>query len=197
MARSRSIRKLDPQELKIAKALIRNPRISDNRLGEENSIPVRTVNRKRTRMESERLLRYFAEVDMSETGTGHFSCRHLYIIRFKVGVRINQFIDELHREPKVVTVFTRSVYESHVAEIDGRVALVMVIEGVSDADIVERFQEEIVPALRKNHGKDTIEEISTIRLLSRVRMLRNYIPEVNMDKGRIRDSWHRDSVFVA
>ena len=70
-------RKLDEQELKIAKALIRSPRISDNRLGDENDLPIRSVSRKRARMEREGLLRYFAEVDMSVSGTGHFQCPRL------------------------------------------------------------------------------------------------------------------------
>jgi len=174
---------LDAQELKIVRALVRDPRLSDNKLGEQNRIPVRTVSRKRARMEQDQLLRYFTELDMGESGTGHFQCRHMYIIRFEVDVRLSRFLEEINREPKVVTVFTRSVYESHVAEIDGRVALVMIIDGVSDADIVERFQEEILPALKSNHGK--------------VRMLRNYIPDVNMDNGRISDSWHSDAIFVA
>ena len=75
------MRKLDEQELKIVKALTRNPRLSDNRLGELYDIPVRTVSRKRARLEREGLLRYFAEVDMSADGTGYFPCSHLYIIR--------------------------------------------------------------------------------------------------------------------
>ena len=43
-------RDLDEQEQRIVAALVRNPRISDNRLGEENDIPVRTVSRKRSRL---------------------------------------------------------------------------------------------------------------------------------------------------
>jgi len=188
---------LDNQELRIAKALIRNPRLSDNRLGEENDIPVRTVSRKRARLEESGLLQYFAEVDMSERGTGHFQCRHLYIIKFRIGVTVKQIQNEVRNEPNVVTVFTRSIYESYIAELDGRVALVMVVEGASDTDVVERFQEEIVPSLKKNHGDDSIEEVSTIRLLSRVRLLRNYLPEVNMQHGRMRPDWSDDAIFVA
>jgi DNA-binding Lrp family transcriptional regulator len=188
---------LDSQELKIAKALIRNPRLSDNRLGEENDIPVRTVSRKRARLEEGGLLQYFAHVDMSERGTGHFQCRHLYIIKFRIGVTVKQIQNEVRNEPNVVTVFTRSIYESYIAELDGRVALVMVVEGASDTDVVERFQEEIVPSLKKNHGDDSIEEVSTIRLLSRVRLLRNYLPEVNMQNGRMKPDWSADAIFVA
>lgn len=191
------MRKLDEQELKIAKALVRNPRLSDNRLGELYDIPVRTVSRKRARLEREGLLRYFAEVDMSESGTGYFPCSHLYTIRFKVGVTVRQIQDEIRDEPNVVTVFTQLIRESHIAEIDGRVALVMVVEGTSDANIVDSFQDKIVPSLQKNHGKDSIESISTIRLLGRVRILRNYLPAVNMENGMMRSDWSTDSIFVA
>lgn len=191
------MRKLDDRETQIAKALIRNPRISDNRLGEVYNIPVRTVSRKRARMEQEGLLRYFAEVDMSAQGTGYFPCCHLYIIRFKVGVTVSQIQDEIREEPTVVTVFTQLIRESYVAEIDGRVALVMVVEGTSDADVVQSFQHKIVPSLQKNHGKDSIEDISTIRLLGRVRILRNYLPAVNMENGMMKPDWSTDSIFVA
>ncbi len=187
---------LDEQEQRIVKALVRNPRISDNRLGDENDIPVRTVSRKRSRLERDGLLRYFAEVDMSETGTGHFACRHLYIIKFRVGITVKQIQREVENEPHVVTVFTKSIYASHIAEIDGRVALVMIVDGRNDADIVERFQEEIVPALQRTHGDDSIEAIETIRLLAPVRMLRNYLPAVNMERGRLKDDWSIDSIFV-
>jgi len=43
----------------------------------------------------------------------------------------------------------------------------MVIEGKHDADIVENVQGKIVPSLRKNHGPDSIEEISTIACSAR------------------------------
>ncbi len=189
-------RSLDDQELKIAKALVRNPRVSDNRLGEENDIPVRTVGRKRQRMEDEGLLRYFAEVDVTADGTGRFPCRHLYIVRFRVGVTLTDLIEEVRGEPNVVTVFTESIHESFIAEIDGRLALMMVVEGASDGDVVERFQRDIVPSLRKNHGQDSIEDIETVRLLRRVRLLRNYLPDVNMEHGRMKSSWSLDSIYV-
>ena len=188
---------LDEQEIGIARALIRNPRRSDNRLGEENGIPVRTVSRKRGRLEQGGVLRYFAEVDMSESGTGHFSCRHLYIIKFRIGVTEKALLEEVQNEPHVVTVFTRSIYESYVAEIDGHVALVMAVDGASDSDVLARVQEQIIPALRKRHGPDSIEDVQTIRLLSKVRKLRNYLPAVNMEGGMMKPDWSIDAIFVA
>jgi DNA-binding Lrp family transcriptional regulator len=190
------MRELDEQEVTIAKALIKNPRISDNRLGEEYAIPIRTVSRKRGRLESEELIRYFAEVDMSEHGTGRFRCRHLYTIKFGVGVTLRDLRRRVLNEPNVMTAFTRSVYTSHLAEIDGRVAIVLIVDGESDADIVERVQEEVIPALRAKHGETAIEEVETIRLLEPVRMLRNYLPAMNMRGGKMRPDWSLDAIFV-
>lgn len=187
----------DEQEIRIAKALIRNPRLSDNRLGEENDIAVRTVSRKRARMEQAGVLSYFAEVEMGESGTGHYACRHLYVIKFRLGVTERALLDEVRNEPHVVTVFTRSIYESYVAEIDGRAALVMAVDGASDSDVLARVQEQIVPALRKRHGADSIEDVQTIRLLSPVRKLRNYLPAVNMERGMMKADWSDQAIFVA
>ena len=53
------LRKLDNQEIKIVKALIRNPRISDNQIGLRTGVPIRTVNRKRKKMEEKGLLKYY------------------------------------------------------------------------------------------------------------------------------------------
>jgi DNA-binding Lrp family transcriptional regulator len=190
------VRELDDQERAIARALIKDPRISDNRLGEEYGIPVRTVSRKRARLESEGLLRYFAELDMSERGTGRFRCRHLYTIKFGVGVTLRDLKRRVLNEPNVMTAFTRSVYTSHIAEIDGRVALVLIVDGESDADIVERVQEEIIPALKAKHGDNAVEGVETVRLLQPIRMLRNYLPGLNMEGGKMRRDWSVDAIFV-
>ena len=63
---------LDDQERRIIRALIRNPRSSDNRISTLTSVPVRTVSRKRTRLEQEGILSYYASVDMQAKGTGRF-----------------------------------------------------------------------------------------------------------------------------
>ncbi len=188
---------LDEQEVKIAKALIRNPRISDNKLAEQRGISPKTVGKKRQRLEDDGLLRYFAEIDMSAAGTGRYLCRHLYIIRCKIGVTVKQLLKVVEQEPKVATVFTQSVYESHVAEVDGRVALVMLIDGTSDADIIEKFQEQIVPALEERHKKPgIIDEVSTMRLIHPIRVMRNYILPLNMEHGMLRDDWSDDSIVI-
>ena len=187
---------LDDQEKLIVKALIRDPRLSDNQVGKLTGVPTPSVRRKRKKLEEEGLLAYFAALDMQESGTGTFGARHLYVIKFRIGITVKQLVEEIKNEPNVRTIFTDLIYESHIAEIEGRVALVMIIEGKNDADIVENVQGRIVPSLRKNHGADSIEEISTIRLLSPVRIFHNYVPLVNMRQGVLNSDWPKDAVFV-
>ena len=57
-------RPLDEQEERIAKALIKNPRLSDNQIGKLTGVPVRTVSRKREKLEESGVLNYFAQVNM-------------------------------------------------------------------------------------------------------------------------------------
>jgi len=191
-----AVRVLDDQEKLIVRALIRDPRLSDNQVGKLTGVPTPSVRRKRKKLEEEGLLSYFAALDMQESGTGTFGARHLYVIKFRIGITVKQLVEEIKNEPNVRTIFTDLIYESHIAEIEGRVALVMIIEGKHDADIVENVQGNIVPSLRKNHGPDSIEEISTIRLLNPVRIFHNYVPLVNMRQGVLNPDWPKDAVFV-
>jgi DNA-binding Lrp family transcriptional regulator len=190
------MRAIDEQEKKIIRALIRDPRQSDYQIGKHAGVPAPTVRRKRMKLEQEGLLSYFTAIDSQETGTGTFGARHLYTIRFRIGVTVKQIVDEIKSEPNIRSIFTDLIYESHIAEIEGRVALVMIIEGKNDADIVENVQGKIVPSLRKNHGPDSIEEISTVRLLSPIRIFHNYLPPVNMSHGLLRSDWPDDAIFV-
>ncbi|HUJ09649.1 MAG TPA: Lrp/AsnC family transcriptional regulator [Verrucomicrobiae bacterium] len=190
------MRILDEQERAILKTLIRDPRQSDNYISKVTGVPTPSVRRKRHRLENEGLLSYFAAVDLQETGTGTFGARHLYTIKFRIGITVKQIVEEIKSEPNVRSVFTDLIYESHIAEMDGRVALVMIIEGKHDADIIENVQGKIIPSLRKNHGPDSIEEISTLRLLGPIRIFHNYVPLVNMEKGVLRSDWTDDAIFV-
>ena len=75
-------------------------------------------------------------------GTGYFPCRHLYIIQFRS--RRDRQPDPGRNSQRAERGhgLHRLIRESHIAEIDGRVAIVMVVEGTSDSDIVERFTAE-------------------------------------------------------
>lgn len=189
-------RELDEQERKIVRALIRDPRQSDNAIGEATGVNVRTVSRKRQRLEEEGVLSYYTNVDLTASGTGQYKTRHLYTIKFRIGVSHKQLLEDIQREPAVRSVFTEVLFESHIAEIDGKLAMLLFIDGESDLDIVQTVQEKLIPSLRRNHGEDSIEEVSTVRILSPVRCLRNYVLPVNMEAGFVKNDWPDDAIYV-
>ncbi len=190
------MRELDDQERRIVRQLVRDPRESDNAIGEITGVNVRTVGRKRKRLEQEGVLSYYTQLDLSAQGTGQFNSRHLYIIKFRIGVTFKQITEDIQREPFVRSMFTEIIFESHIAEIDGKLAMLLYIDGASDTDIVQTVQEKLIPSLLRNHGENSIEEISTVRLLSPVRVMRNYLPFVNMENGYIRKDWPDEAIYV-
>ena len=189
-------RDLDEQERLIIRHLIRDPRESDNGIGEATGVNVRTVGRKRQKLEQAGILSYFTHLDLSSTGTGQFNTRHLYIIKFRIGITYKQLLDDIKREPFVRSVFTEIIFESHIAEIDGKLAMLLFIDGARDTDIVQTVQERLIPSLLRNHGEGSIEEVNTVRILSPVRVMRNYVLPVNMEAGYIRRDWPDDAIYV-
>jgi len=190
------VKKLDDQERLILKALVRNPRYSDNRISILTGVPVKTVSRKRARLEDEGILSYYAGLNFQADGLARFNTQHLVIIRFKIGITLGQIMEEIRSEPNVANVFSEYIRDSFVAEVDGHIALTMVIEGESDSDVTESLQARIIPSLRKNHGQDSIEELKTVRLLSAIRREHNYLPKINMVAGKMKDDWPDDALFV-
>jgi DNA-binding Lrp family transcriptional regulator len=189
-------RLLDDQERAIVRALIRDPRESDNAIGLKTGVNVRTVGRKRQRLEEEGILSYFTHVDLSERGTGQFPIRHLYIITFRNGITHSGLVADIQKEPFVRSVFTEVIFESHIAEIDGKLAMLLFIDGASEKDIVETVQGQLIPSLLKNHGENSVEDVRTIRVLSPVRMLRNYILPVNVRSGYLKPDWPDDAIYM-
>ena len=190
------MKELDEQERLILRHLIRDPRESDNGIGEATGVNVRTVGRKRQRLEQAGILSYFAHLDLSSRGTGQFNTRHLYIIKFRIGITYKQVLEDIQREPFVRSIFTEIIFESHIAEIDGKTAMLLFIDGESDTGIVQTVQEQLIPSLLRNHGENSIEEVSTIRVLAPVRAMRNYVLPVNMDSGYIRKDWPDEAIYV-
>ena len=190
------MKELDEQERLIVRHLIRDPRESDNGIGEATGVNVRTVGRKRQRLEQAGILSYFTHLDLSARGTGQFGARHLYIIKFRIGITYKQLLDDIQREPFVRSIFTEIIFESHVAEIDGKLAMLLFIDGADETNIVQTVQEQLIPSLLRNHGENSIEAVNTIRVLAPVRTMRNYIQPVNMDAGYIKKDWPDEAIYV-
>jgi DNA-binding Lrp family transcriptional regulator len=187
---------LDSHEKKIIRALIKNPRMSDNQVGKTTGVPIRTVSRKRKKLEDEGLISYHLLVNTGPEGTGRFGARHLYLVKFRLGISQDKIIREVKEEPNVRTIFTDFIYESHIAEIDGHTALALLTEGKTDDEINTKFNDIMIPSLEKNHGKGCILEVKTIRLSKPIRIFHNYLPMVNISHGVIEDNWSDDAIFV-
>lgn len=190
------MKELDEQERLIVRHLIRDPRESDNGIGEATGVNVRTVGRKRQRLEHAGILSYFTHLDLSTRGTGQFGARHLYIIKFRIGVTYKQLLDDIQREPFVRSIFTEIIFESHIAEIDGKLAMLLFIDGADETNIVQTVQEQLIPSLLRNHGENSIEAVNTVRVLAPVRTMRNYIQPVNMNSGYIKKDWPDEAIYV-
>jgi len=190
------MKELDDQERLIVRHLIRDPRESDNGIGEATGVNVRTVGRKRQRLEQAGILSYYTHLDLSSRGTGQFGARHLYIIKFRIGITYKQVLEDIQREPFVRSIFTEIIFESHIAEIDGKLAMLLFIDGANETEIVQTVQEQLIPSLLRNHGENSIEEVNTIRVLAPVRTVRNYIQPVNMKDGYIKKDWPDEAIYV-
>ena len=188
-------RPLDDQEKAIARHLVRDPRATDKSISDATGVPLRTVGRKRQKLEQEGLLRFWASVDLGESGTRQYNASHLYIIKFALGVTYENLREKIRGERQIPEL-TDMIAESHIAEIDGKLSLLFVIEGTSDRDIVRSVHERLIPSLMKNHGAHSIQEITTLRLLSPVRVLRNYLPLINMAGSTMRRDWPEDAIYV-
>ncbi len=181
---------LDEQEKLIIKALINDPRMSDNNIGKLTKVPIRTVSRKRKKLEEEGKISYYVSINTQN------KARHLYIVKFKMGVTKNRLKDEIKKEPKIKTLFTELIYESHFAEMSGHTAILLIIEGSSDEEISESFNGKILPSMLKNHGQDSIIEITTIRLGENIRMFHNYLSFINIKHGKLSKDWLLESIYA-
>jgi len=190
------MRTLDNHEVMIIRELIRNPRISDNKISKRTSIPVMTINRKRKRLEEQKLLRYYVSIDKGEFGLRIFGAKQLYIIKFKMGITRQNYLNNLEKDPKWRTFNSIFISLAYLGEKDGHLALTMILDAKEENLLVEEFNGKIVPFLREKLGNDCIVSVETTTLNKLVRVHHNYMPAYNMEKGIIKDSWPDEMIFV-
>lgn len=188
-------RPLDNAEKFIARQLIKNPRATDKSISESSNTPLRTVGRRRRRLEEEGILRYYAEVDLGSTGTRQNASRHMYTIRFRSGVRLEDLRTRVGQEEAMMS-YSEIVCESYIAESDGHLSIVLIIEGVNEETIVRQVHDNLIPSMIHNHGEGAIVEVSAMRLVECSRKLRNYLPAVNIENGCVRGNWSPEKIYV-
>jgi DNA-binding Lrp family transcriptional regulator len=186
---------LDEQSKNIVRELVLQPRISDNQISKKTGIPLKTVNRKRKKMEAEGHLRFYTHFDLSPQGTGLFKGRDLYIVTFKEGITKDIFMSGLARFNPKYTYF-KHIRTSYLAEKDGRVVLTFILESHKDTDLIEIFNADIVPDIHSILGKDSIHKIETLRLDHQLNLLHNYIIDETLKKKFPNEEAKRKMTFV-
>jgi DNA-binding Lrp family transcriptional regulator len=189
-------RVLDHNEKLILKELVKNPRISDNQISLATTIPLKSVNRKRKKMEFEGLLNYYVDIDNSKTGTGKFEGRHLYIVKLNHGVSRVSFIDFLKQNSSKNKHKARHVHSTFVGRSGGNLVLMKLIESRQSEDIIEIFNCDLVPEIKQHFGDDAIVSTDVVHIDEMFRLFHNYLPGVNMTDGKISEHWNDDMLFV-
>jgi len=187
---------LDENERKIVRELIKNSRISDNKIAKNTNIPVMSVNRKRKKLEKQNLLRYFSSLDTGEFGTGTFKAKQLYVITFKTGITRGEYIEKLEKDKRNQRFNANYISLSYLGEKDGRLALIIILDAETDSTLVDEFQGKIIPNLKEKLGNDCIREIITTKISNTLRRHHNYLPSINMENGIMKKDWPDDWIFV-
>lgn len=187
---------LDEQEIRITKELIKNPRSSDNAISRATGIPVMTVNRKRKKLEEGGIISYYTSVKSFESGINIFHARQLYVIQLKSGVTRDEYLRYIDQNPDTKGEESYYVEESYIGEQNGRLALILLLEAKTEAELVDIFNGRIVKNIKKAFGENAITHIETSRINMRTRIFHNYMPSLNMQSGKIRKDWPDDYIFV-
>lgn len=190
------MKELDVQERLIVRELIKNPRLSDNQVSKLTKVPVMSVNRKRKALEEQGLLNYYTYLDTSRYGMKVLPARQLYLIKLKIGITKKEFIEKLMSDPLTRTFNTQHIYESYVGEKDGQLVWTVVLEGGKGNEIVEIYNGKLVPLLKHHFDSDCIEETTTFRLTTQLRLLHNYMPLLNVENGKMKKDWINDNIFI-
>jgi len=189
--------KPDKQEVQIIRELIRNPRISDNKISKRTGVPVMSVNRKRKRLEQSGLISYYTDFCHGERGTQDFYAKQLYIIKFVGGLTREQFLRFIANDKQYNEFMSMYAVEAYLGEKDGRLSLIIILNGKNVTELVEIFNSTIISMFRTAFGEDSIKDIITARVTDLIRTHHNYMPMVNMEDGIIKDDWPNNWIFVS
>ncbi|MBI2129113.1 winged helix-turn-helix transcriptional regulator [Candidatus Woesearchaeota archaeon] len=190
------MRELDQNEVKIVRELIKNTRISDNKIAKKTNVPVMTVNRKRKKLEKEGLLKYFTSLDTGEHGTGMFKAKQLYIIKFKLGITRQQYMESVEYDKKWMGFNADYISLSYLGEKDGHLALILILDAEIESELVDEFNNRIIMHIKEKLGENAIIEVITTRVTDTIRRHHNYLPSINMENGIMKKEWCDEWIFV-
>lgn len=188
--------KLDEQEKLIVRELIKNPRTSDNKISKITGVPLKTVNRKRKLLEENDIISYYVDLKCWIDGTSVFNARQMFLIQFRHDITRQQFKDAIINPENIFSMPQMHILHSFLGEHDGHLTLVLLMESRHETDLLEIFNADIVPVFKSHFGDNCIQKTKVINITSPISLFHNYYPDINMDKGTIKDDWPDDKIFV-
>lgn len=190
------MRHLSSNEAKIVGELIKNPRISDNKIAKNTGLGVMTVNRNRKALEEDGILNYYASIKKHRDGLGIFNVRQLYIIKLRAGITRQKYIELVEMDEKLKIFNSTFISSTFLGEKDGHLAIILTLDAVSDSRLIDEFNGKVISEIESKFGEDAIKEITTCRINDTVRIHHNYLPQLNMHKGVIKRDWPQDFIFI-
>jgi len=90
----------------------------------------------------------------------------------------------------------KHISECSIGDKDGHAIVTMTIESRVESDIIEVFNAEILPKLKRLLGEDAVIKTDVLTFNSNFITMHNYMPFINMRNGKIKEEWSDDLVFV-
>lgn len=144
---------LDATDFRILRALLRDGRASDVKLGEEVNLSSTATARRRKMLEDKGLIpRYIAELDLSRMG---------YTVKALVSVELTSQAEHVLNEFEIAVVQCRSV--SFCSFVSGSTDFVMMVHvrSFEDYDRVYRKELSRLPHVARIHSSFLIREVAT------------------------------------
>ena len=155
-----------------------------------------SVNRKRKKLEEDGLLQYFTSLDTTEEGTGVFHSQQLYIIKFSIGITRKELLEKIEQDKRMREFNAEHIEQSYIGEKDGHLALIMIFEARTEHELIETFNGKIIPIYKEYFGENCIREVITTKIITPIRIHHNYLPLLNIEKGKIKRDWSDEWIFV-
>jgi len=90
----------------------------------------------------------------------------------------------------------KHIAECSIGEKDGHAIIIMIIESRVESDILEVFNAEILPKLKRLFGDNAIVKTDVWTLNIPLVILHNYMPLTNIYNGKIKGDWQDELIFI-
>ncbi len=119
----------------------------------------------------------------------------------QIAIKTNVPLKTVNRKRKILEEKGMLLYFSYlfltwIGEMEGNVAIIKMIESQKQDDLIEIFNADIVPTLEECFGNGCIKKTITIPISATLRAIHNYLPGRNMEKGKIKEDWPNERIFV-